>query len=267
MGVVALLSFLPGCWISSWFADPEPAPLPPDDELPDSVDELVELGNTLIETSKTEEGLARAAAALEKAGRLLRERRSNFDSAEIHIKLALACFLVSEKEDDPTRKLAWITKGEDAAKAAKRERPNRVEGYYYLALLKGRRIEQGGLGGIIRVRDVEKLGLKAAEIDPTFEEGGPYRLLAMLYAKAPPWPTSVGDVDLALEYAEKAIEIADYPLNHLFMAEALIEAEEFSKAQEELHKVLAAPKVGRWAREGEQWRPHARQLLRQLKSQ
>ncbi|MCP4674074.1 MAG: hypothetical protein GY854_00840 [Deltaproteobacteria bacterium] len=234
--------------------------------MPDDIPALLEIADDQIDRPTSKKELIRAVDALEKVRELLGERSVDVEPVEVHIRLALACFLVSEREDETAKKLAWITKGEEAAEETLRERPNRVEGYYYLAVLQGRRLEHGGLSGIIRVRSVEDLGLKAVDIDPSFEEGGPYRLLAMLYAKAPPWPTSVGDVDLALEYAEKAVELSDYALNHLIMAEVLIEAEEFDEAKAELRKVLSAPKTGRWARDGEQWRPHARQLLRQLES-
>jgi tetratricopeptide (TPR) repeat protein len=148
--------------------------------------------------------------------------------------------------------------------AAMREKPDRVEGYYYLAVIKGRRIELAGLTGIGQIKDVESYGLKAAEIDPRFEDGGPFRLLAMLYAKAPPWPTSIGDMDLALEYAKKANAISPYPMNNLIMAEVLIEAGDYEQARKLLNKVLAAPKSGRWAREGERWRPYVRKLLKSI---
>jgi hypothetical protein len=88
--------------------------------------------------------------------------------------------------------------------------------------------------------------------------------MAMLYAKAPPWPTSVGDVDLSLEYAERALVVSDYPLNHFIMAEVLIQAEEFADAREELKKVLSAPNEGKWAKESEQWQARAQRLLKQL---
>jgi hypothetical protein len=116
-------------------------------------------------------------------------------------------------------------------------------------------------------KDVEELGLKAASLDPGFENGGPYRLLAMLYVHAPPWPTSIGDIDKALEYAEKAVGVSEYPMNHLVRGEVLIEAGEVVEARNELKLVLTAPKVGRWAHEGEIWRPYARQLLDRIDSE
>ena len=185
---------------------------------------------------------------------------------DVQWRLARACFFASELEKEAAIRLNWIAKGEDAGQTAVRERPDRVEGYYYLAVLKGRRAEISGLGfsAMILARKVEHLGEKAVDIDPNFEDGAPYRLLAMLYANAPPWPTSIGDMDKAIEFAQKAIDLSDYPMNHLIMAEVLIEADEIEDARDELKKVLAAPKVGRWANDGERWRPHARRLLSKI---
>ncbi|MDD5307303.1 MAG: hypothetical protein PHU25_08275 [Deltaproteobacteria bacterium] len=208
--------------------------------------------------------LTTAVEALEKAAKLLGREPSSVSPYEVHWRLGRACLFASEIENASAEKTAWLLRGEDAAEAATRENPNGTEGYYYLAALRGRRAQQGGLGGITLVRSVEKLGLKAAALDPKFEDAGAYRLLGMLYSQAPPWPTSVGDMDLAVEYAQKAVDTSDYPLNKLFLAQVLIEAGNPHEARTALRDVLAAPKVGRWARVGERWRPYARQLQNRL---
>ncbi len=260
-----VLSIQSGC---SWFHDSHPAPVVPRlSGLPDDIPSLIELADEQIEEVTSKGDLIFAISALEKTKELLGQQPATIEMTDIDIRLAVTCFLISEREDDSTQKLAWITKGEEAAEAVVQARPGRVEGHYYMAVLIGRRIEQGGLSGFIEVRTVRDLGLKAAELEPGFEKGAPYRLLAMLYAKAPSWPTSIGDIDLALEYAEKALGVSRYALNHLIMAEVLIEDGEYVKARRALRKVLAAPKVGRWAKEGEQWRPYARQLLEKIKQE
>lgn len=263
---------LSGCFVATWVRGPAAPQLKPvdNDTLPEDLPSLLELADAKMASGTTIEEMGIAVGALEKAAKLLGDRKPTvvaMGPIDIQLKLAMACRLAAEVEPDSVRKLAWLAKGEGAAEALRTAWPDRVEGYYFLAVVKGRQAEQGGLSGIVQVHTVEDLALKAEQIDPTYEDGGPLRLLAMLYANAPPWPTSIGDIDLALEYAEKAIKVSDYPLNHLFLAEVLIETEDFPRAREELRKVLAAPKVGRWAGEGERWRPHAEMLARQIDSQ
>jgi len=253
-----------GCWLDK----PAPAVLPVHDDEPLSVDprELVALADRQSTYDTSREKLIEAVNALEKARRLVTERPGTLALFEVEWRLARAAFLVAEDTREANERLAWRLKGEDAAEAAQRERPDRVEGYYYDAGLKGRRAEQGGFGGIVLAGTVRKLGEKAAELDPHFEEAGAERLLGMLFAKAPPWPTSFGDIDTALEHARRAVALSDYPLNHLMLAEVLHESGDAAAARIEIERVLSAPKVGRWATEGERWRAYARQLLRRIEA-
>lgn len=99
--------------------------------------------------------------------------------------------------------------------------------HYYLA---------ANLGSVVRrhaARALESLPRLEAEItrsvalDSSLDDGGPLRLLGMLYLKAPPWPTGIGDGDKALQLLRQAAErFPRHPLNHLFYAEALWESEE-----------------------------------------
>ena len=67
---------------------------------------------------------------------------------------------------------------------------------------------------------------------PEIDDGGPLRLLGMLYLKAPPWPTGFGDSEKALELLRTAVEKHPrHPLNHLFYAEVLWEADESSPVE------------------------------------
>jgi len=69
---------------------------------------------------------------------------------------------------------------------------------------------------------IEQAFQKAAAGDPTLEQGGPDRALALLYLRAPGWPTGPGDPEKGLVHARKAVELGrDYPPNHLALAEAL----------------------------------------------
>jgi hypothetical protein len=239
------------------------------DTLPADIDVLIAFAESkTFEDSRVNE-LSDAADALDKAMLLSQSHPSSaMPPAEMEWRSARVCFFAAEQEKGTADKLVWIARGEQAAQKAIRDLPRRVEGYYYLAVLKGRRAQHSGIGfsAMALAKDVEELGLKAVELNPAFEDGGPYRLLAMLYAHAPPWPTSIGDIDKAIDFADKAVGVSDYPMNHMVRGEVLVEADEIDGARKELGIVLAAPKSGRWAHEGELWRSYARQLLTKIES-
>ncbi|MBN2527847.1 MAG: hypothetical protein JXR76_15765 [Deltaproteobacteria bacterium] len=188
---------------------------------------------------------------------------------EIHWRAAKTMFFLSENHPDVDVQMRWITAGESMANAAMTDCDSCVEGYYFAAVLKGRRAEKGGRGlaALKLVKEVRDLGQKAAAIDPAFENAAPLRLLAMLYAKAPSWPTSVGDIDLAFEYARRALEISDYPMNHLTLAEVFIADDMPEQAKGELNMVMEAPIEGLWGDESIRWRPIAEQLLADILDQ
>ncbi|HVS13072.1 MAG TPA: hypothetical protein VMV46_04045 [Thermoanaerobaculia bacterium] len=78
-----------------------------------------------------------------------------------------------------------------------------------------------GVAGKIR-----RFGESAKALAPEYENAGAYRLLGRLHALAPRVPLFTGwvDPDLAIEYLERAVELAPAdPLNRFFLAEALYE--------------------------------------------
>lgn len=95
---------------------------------------------------------------------------------------------------------------------------------YHLALCAGARAEAAPLEGLAQVKLMLTLGERALAQDPNIEHAGPERLLGALYLYAPAWPTSVGDLDQALEFlARAAARDPSWPENHLLHAEALLE--------------------------------------------
>ncbi|UCF67847.1 MAG: hypothetical protein JSV80_00700 [Acidobacteriota bacterium] len=65
---------------------------------------------------------------------------------------------------------------------------------------------------------------QVAAADPQIERGGPDRVLALVYLRAPGWPIGPGDEELGLEHAKNAVAIdPDYPPNLLTLGEAWAE--------------------------------------------
>lgn len=81
-------------------------------------------------------------------------------------------------------------------------------------------VRQGVAG---RLRDYSQA---VVELDPSYDDAGPLRLLGRLHALAPKVPFFTGwiDRDKAVEHLEEAIRLApEHPYNRLFLAEALLE--------------------------------------------
>lgn len=94
--------------------------------------------------------------------------------------------------------------------------------HYYLAANLGLAIHDHPLQAADNLSRLEQQLQTALQLSPAVDGGGPSRLLGMLYLKAPPWPSGIGDGDKALDLLKQATEkYPAHPLNHLFYAQAL----------------------------------------------
>lgn len=154
-------------------------------------------------------------------------------------ELAHLFFALGETAKEHER-LAWYEKGRDYAELLCREEPKRVEGYYWLALnLCGIcQLSRAGRALSIIPTIVENLEL-ALEIDQSYDQGGPLRVLGRIRYKAPSWPLSAGDLKHSLNLLRVAAKIApDNSTNHLYLAETLIQLGEAEEACTELDRTL-----------------------------
>lgn len=119
-----------------------------------------------------------------------------------------------------------------------RRSPEDVACLYYRGQVLGLS-NQGFFGYTKRVRQMIKDWEKVMTIDPTFDHGGPYRMIAEVYMEL---PKNFGPKDLrkdlnkAIQYLKKATEISDYPTNWFDLAETYIMLGEKEAAQKALQK-------------------------------
>ena len=107
---------------------------------------------------------------------------------------------------------------------------------------------------------VERLR-RAAARDPSVDQGGPERVLALVLVRAPAWPIGPGDPEGALDAARAAAaRYPDHPLNRLALAETLAATGEAAAATVEAERALALararaevgdPDADGWVREAE----------------
>lgn len=153
--------------------------------------------------------------------------------------------------------------GKAAAWVAGADQDQPVAAYYFGAFW-GQLIRRQGLSALGDLPELERVFLRAAE-HPETEYGGPLRALGMLYLKAPAWPRSLGDLELALEYLQSGVEQSpDFPMNHICYAEALIEDGSINQAQHQLDLAVQLLESGAFGSLDERWAEDVARLRRRI---
>lgn len=177
---------------------------------------------------------------------------------------ARLCFIIGEL-GEKRRSRKFFKRGRNYARLLIAESPRRVEGHYWLALNQAGLAEVGGIAHGYRLVPVIVEELKAAmDIDPSYDQAGPHRVLGRMYYEAPGWPLSIGDMDKSLRHLRSAVEIApENSSNHLYLAETLLKMRLPEEAQRELERVLAATSHSLWPRGLEEDRRDALKLMKE----
>jgi len=154
-------------------------------------------------------------------------------------ELARLLFALGESAKKHER-LAWYEKGRHYAQFLCREEPERVAGYYWLALNLCGICELSRAGRALSLLPVIAENLEVAlAIDETYDQGGPLRVLGRIRCKAPPWPMSEGDLKQSLNLLRTAAQIApENSTNHLYLAETLLQLGETEEACTELDRAI-----------------------------
>lgn len=185
----------------------------------------------------------------------------NASPADIHRTEAGAyiCYLLADRTtDNQEKKERYAAEGVRWAEIALTERIEPIGAvHYYLAVNLGIAVRQHATLAVKNLKRLEEELLRAKELSPGEEQGGPLRVLGMLYLMAPPWPKGIGDGDKALELLKEAVERhPDYPLNHAFYAQALWDLEEedaLDQVKTHLRESRELIEKGDWGTARERW--------------
>lgn len=142
----------------------------------------------------------------------------------------------------------------------------RAEARYWEGMCLGNAVRHNAFTAVKSLPKLERTLTEAIEGAPAVDDGGPLRVMGMLYIKAPAWPQGIGDVDRGLELLTEAVErYPDHPLNHLFLAMALWDVEEDNDgAAREFAAAMAAMQSPRWVHVAPFWRREAASFAREL---
>lgn len=165
------------------------------------------------------------------------------------LALARCTHLAADLEKDDGRVVALTEEGM-AALAQVPASADDAEVAYVHALNLGLYVRARGMLAVGRLSELVAR-LKVADGMPSLDDGGPLRVLGLLYVKAPGWPVGPGDLDAALELLRRAVtDFPEHPQNHLYLAHALLDAGDRAQARTELGKAraLCVPeRFGDWA--------------------
>lgn len=142
--------------------------------------------------------------------------------------------------------------------------PSEPECAYWLAVALGVQARERRSTALDALRRIEGLFQRAADGAPELDAAGPDRALALLYLRAPGWPSGPGDPDRGLKHALKAVELRpDFPPNQLALGEALAEVGEAERSRRTYERALELARAWR-PPEAEEWIRAAQQALRRF---
>jgi hypothetical protein len=222
---------------------------------------------------------ANSAALLEKAQELYDKRglREVSEAADLWLQAAGADGSAVDGLVGAIRSLVWLADHEtspderklaarravDAGQLCERRQPRSPECLYWMAISLGVQARERRSTGLDAIDLMIERLQAVIEMDPALDHGGPHRVLALLYLRAPGWPTGPGDPDLGLDEARRAAEYSpDYPPNRLCLAEALAATEDdegarraYAAAAKLAREWLdrGAPDAGEWLEQAERY--------------
>jgi tetratricopeptide (TPR) repeat protein len=199
---------------------------------PEEIAALLSRATTLfaerdVDTTKTAAQLFLRAAAADAA------------PIEAVVGAVRAQIWLTDHAGDAGERLQAATFAVEAAQWCGRRQPPDPQCDYWLGAALGVQARERPSTGLSALPKIEELFRRAAQAIPTLEEAGPERALALLYVRAPGWPSGPGDPDLGLKHARAAVELRpDYPPNRLALAEALAATGDADAARLEYRRAL-----------------------------
>lgn len=186
-------------------------------------------------------------------------------------RAARACAWLAERAGEAKDKPEQVKLADEGIGYAQRATfvdPDRKEGHYYLALCFAMHADAVPSQGLALVPKMIKELKKADEpVGGGLDYSGPDRVLGLIYLNAPPWPTSVGDVEEAVEKLENACDQhSEFPENQLALGEAYIKTRKYRDARKHLERVLKAEPAPDWAAELPRLKEKAAKLMEKLPS-
>lgn len=229
-----------------------------------SAEELIaqgdELYNEMKDMATAKEALAKYMEALNILVKLNKE--NTYDAfwriARIHY------FIGAHTDSKKDRKIIF-SQGVYYAKKAVAAESEKPDGHYWLGVNHGKYGEaRGVLKSLFLVDDIKEAINKVIELDRSYEDGGPDRVLGRVFFKVPGF--AGGSKDKSLEHLLKSKEFGpEDALTRVYLAETLLKHDQIDEAREELEYVLNMEDDPRWILGIKESKEMAKELLKDKK--
>jgi hypothetical protein len=127
---------------------------------------------------------------------------------------------LAERENDKTVRTDLAVSAVQAGQWCQRRAPDSAACRYWLAVALGMQARDRPTTAEDGLKRMAQLLREAGTIEPTLDEAGPERILAVLLLRAPGWPVGPGDTEEGLLQAQKAVALRpDHAPNQLALGE------------------------------------------------
>ncbi|MDJ0837278.1 MAG: TRAP transporter TatT component family protein [Acidobacteriota bacterium] len=173
---------------------------------------------------------------------LLQKETDGSGKAEACQLLSEVMFWLGEYSHNDKEKDEYFKVGVDAGKNAVKYAPDEVQSYlWYAANMGAHGVVRGIMSSLFYIKDIEKAGKRAMELDEHYFHGAPLRLMGRFYHQCPGFPIGPGDKKKSLKLLEKAVELGpEFYMNYVYLADILLARYKKAKAKELLDRVIAA---------------------------
>ena len=226
---------------------------------PQTADELVEQGDQLYQEMKDLD-TAKEAEKL-----YIQSLGLTDNKYDVYWRLSRIMYYIGEHTESKKEKKGIFARGVYYAEKAVELEPEKPDGHYWLGVNHGKVGEtRGVLKSLALVKPIKNAMNKVIELERTYEEGGPDRVLGRVYYKLPGF--AGGSKKKSLEHL---LMSKDYGPNdavtRIYLAETYLALKDKEKAREELEYVMDMESDDRWLYAIDENKEIARELLNSKK--
>jgi tetratricopeptide (TPR) repeat protein len=184
---------------------------------------------------------------------------------DVFWRMSRILYYIGEHTENKKERKGIFDRGVYYAEKAVELEPEKPDGHYWLGVNHGKVGEtRGVLKSLSLVKPIKNAMNKVIDLERSYEDGGPDRVLGRVYFKLPGF--AGGDKEKSLEHLLKSKEYGpEDAVTRIYLAETYLALKEKHKAKEELEYVMNMESDDRWLYAIDENKEVARELLNSKK--